>query len=119
MPSVVRMVVHAGLGKARADEVRATRLLQDALRQGEQYRALLHQRLLSLCTILSRSRDMRDDELQHVQGLLDQPTFSIWLNPNTTAQPAGALLFGGVDSAFYTGSLIPVPVISSKCAYPF
>lgn len=48
------------------------------------------------------------------QGLLDAPTFSLWLSPDPAAEPAGSLMFGGTDSSVYTGILTPVPVISSK-----
>lgn len=49
-----------------------------------------------------------------LQGLLDAPTFSLWLSPDPAAEPAGSLMFGGADSSLYTGTLTPVPVISSK-----
>ena len=48
------------------------------------------------------------------QGLLDMPTFSLWLNPDPAAEPAGSLTFGGVEASRYTGALTNITVISSK-----
>ena len=59
---------------------------------------------------------MQADVSRHVwQGLLDAPSFSLWLDPDPAAQPAGSLTFGGVNAALYTGMLMNVTVISSKC----
>ena len=48
------------------------------------------------------------------QGLLDVPSFSLWLDPDPAAEPAGSLTFGGIDTTRYTGALTNVSVISSK-----
>ena len=47
---------------------------------------------------------------------LDASTFSLWLNPNPAAEPAGSLQFGGINATLYSGELAPLQVISSKCA---
>ncbi|CAG2119237.1 unnamed protein product, partial [Medioppia subpectinata] len=47
------------------------------------------------------------------QGLLAKPVFSVYLNRNTTTggqTTGGELLFGGIDSARYTGNIAYVPV---------
>lgn len=46
------------------------------------------------------------------QGLLDQPLFSVWLSSNPAASPAGAITFGAVNPAHYTGSIQYIPVNS-------
>ncbi|MCJ1437798.1 hypothetical protein MMC27_007185 [Xylographa pallens] len=44
------------------------------------------------------------------QGLIDVQAYSVWLNdPNAQA---GSILFGGVDTAKYSGSLASVPMIN-------
>lgn len=44
------------------------------------------------------------------QGLLTNQQFSLWLNPNQSANAAGELTFGGVNHAHYTGQLRTVPL---------
>jgi hypothetical protein len=50
------------------------------------------------------------------QGLLRDPVFSVWMDPNAAAVPAGEILFGGADSTRFEGHLKFVRVISLKCA---
>ncbi len=47
---------------------------------------------------------------------LDAPTFSLWLNPDPAAEPAGSLQLGGSNASLFRGELAPLQVISSKCA---
>ena len=49
-------------------------------------------------------------------GLLRDPVFSVWMDPNAAAVPAGEILFGGADATHFDGHLATVPVISRKCA---
>ncbi|XP_068143641.1 lysosomal aspartic protease-like [Drosophila tropicalis] len=44
------------------------------------------------------------------QGLLDEPVISFYLKRNGKAVQGGELIFGGIDSSLYTGSLTYVPV---------
>lgn len=39
------------------------------------------------------------------RGQLNANQFSIWLNPNETALNAGEVVFGGINTARYTGTL--------------
>ena len=48
------------------------------------------------------------------QGLLDAPTFSIYLNPDPAAEPAGEVQFGGMNTARFTGSVAWTPVIEKS-----
>lgn len=48
------------------------------------------------------------------QGLLDAPTFAIYLNPNPAAEPAGEVQFGGMNTARFTGSVVWTPVIEKS-----
>ena len=41
---------------------------------------------------------------------LNQNAFSLWLNPNQSAEVAGELVFGGVNAKFFQGPLITLPV---------
>ena len=50
------------------------------------------------------------------QGLLRDPVFSVWMDPNAAAVPAGEILFGGADAALFEGHLTFLRVISHKCA---
>ncbi|MCJ1391768.1 hypothetical protein MMC18_004633 [Xylographa bjoerkii] len=44
------------------------------------------------------------------QGLIDVQAYSVWLNdPNAQA---GSILFGGIDTAKYSGSLVSVPMVN-------
>ena len=53
------------------------------------------------------------------QGLLDAPTFSIYLNPDPSAEPAGEVQFGGMNNARFTGTMAWTPVVEKSCADPF
>ena len=50
------------------------------------------------------------------QNLLDAPMFSIYLNPNSSAENAGTLIFGGSDSSLYSGSLKSYAVLDPSYA---
>ncbi len=50
------------------------------------------------------------------QGMLRDPVFSVWMDPNPNAVPAGEVLFGGADPSRFTGHLHFIRVISQKCA---
>lgn len=54
------------------------------------------------------------------QGLLRDPVFSVWLDPNPNAVPAGEVLFGGADPSRFEGHLRFIRVVSQKCGpgYP-
>lgn len=52
------------------------------------------------------------------QGILRDPVFSVWMDPNADAVPAGEVLFGGADATKFEGHLAIVPVISKKCVPP-
>ena len=47
------------------------------------------------------------------RGLLDAPNFSLWLNPDITADIAGELLLGGIDATRFYGGLVYLPITSS------
>ncbi|BDA44437.1 Cathepsin D [Coccomyxa sp. Obi] len=47
-------------------------------------------------------------------GLLRDPVFSVWMDPNPNAVPAGEVLFGGADPSRFQGSLHFIRVISQK-----
>ncbi len=51
-------------------------------------------------------------------GDLDANTFGIFLNPAPTAEPAGEITFGGVNTTHFAGELFEVPVVKKTCA-PF
>ncbi|CAF1284546.1 unnamed protein product [Adineta ricciae] len=44
------------------------------------------------------------------QGLIAEPIFSFYLNPDTNATTGGELIFGGVDSTKYSDSITYIPV---------
>ena len=48
------------------------------------------------------------------QGLLDAPTFSIYLNPDPVAEPAGEVQFGGMNNARFLGSVNWTPVVEKS-----
>ncbi|EIE26466.1 acid protease [Coccomyxa subellipsoidea C-169] len=48
------------------------------------------------------------------QGLLDAPTFSIYLNPDPSAEPAGEVQFGGMNNARFTGTVAWTPVVEKS-----
>ncbi|CAL5227424.1 g10385 [Coccomyxa viridis] len=48
------------------------------------------------------------------QGLLDAPTFSIYLNPDPAAEPAGEVQFGGMNNARFLGSVNWTPVVEKS-----
>ena len=48
------------------------------------------------------------------QGLLDAPTFSIYLNPDPSAEPAGEVQFGGMNNARFLGSVNWTPVVEKS-----
>ncbi len=52
------------------------------------------------------------------QGLLDAPTFSIYLNPDPSAEPAGEVQFGGMNTARYIGDVAWTPVVEKSCVPP-
>ncbi len=52
------------------------------------------------------------------QGILRDPVFSVWLDPNPNAVPAGEVLFGGAEPNHFQGPLHFIRVISQKCAPP-
>ncbi|UJR38729.1 hypothetical protein I4U23_031394 [Adineta vaga] len=45
------------------------------------------------------------------QGLVPQPIFSFYLNPDTNSGTSGELIFGGVDSSKFIGTITYVPVV--------
>ncbi|EIE21459.1 acid protease [Coccomyxa subellipsoidea C-169] len=47
-------------------------------------------------------------------GQLDQPLFSLYLNPDVTKEPAGELEFGSIDTSRYVGKLTYTPVVEKK-----
>lgn len=49
-------------------------------------------------------------------GDLDEPTFALYLNPFPTAEPAGEIMFGGVNRSLFLGELFTVPVLVKTCA---
>ena len=51
-------------------------------------------------------------------GDLDEPTFGLYLNPFPTAEPAGEIMFGGVNRSLFLGELFTVPVLVKTCAPP-
>ncbi|KAK9786398.1 hypothetical protein WJX73_010425 [Symbiochloris irregularis] len=48
-----------------------------------------------------------------IEGLLDKPQFSLWLNPNITDVNAGEVVFGGVNAARHTAPLKQLAANSS------
>ena len=48
-------------------------------------------------------------------GMLRDPVFSVWMDPDPNAVPAGEVLFGGADPSRFTGHLHFIRVISQKC----
>lgn len=51
-------------------------------------------------------------------GQLDQPVFTLYLNPDVTKEPAGELAFGTIDATRYVGKLTYTPVVEKKCVPP-
>ena len=51
-------------------------------------------------------------------GDLDEPTFGLYLNPFPTAEPAGEIMFGGVNRSLFAGELFSVPVLVKTCETP-
>jgi len=49
------------------------------------------------------------------QGVLDAPTFSIYLNPDPSQEPSGQIEFGGYDTARFVGPLNWAPVVDKAC----
>ncbi|KAK9915581.1 hypothetical protein WJX75_001126 [Coccomyxa subellipsoidea] len=47
-------------------------------------------------------------------GMLRDPVFSVWMDPDPNAVPAGEVLFGGADPSRFTGHLHFIRVISQK-----
>lgn len=47
-----------------------------------------------------------------MQGLLDQPVFTLWISANDSQPITGELTFGTVKSKYHTGSLTKLPVNS-------
>ncbi len=43
------------------------------------------------------------------KGLLTEPLFAIWLDPNKDSVPAGSISFGGTNPTKYTGSISYFP----------
>lgn len=52
------------------------------------------------------------------QGVLDAPTFSIYLNPDPFQEPSGQIEFGGYNTARFVGTLNWAPVVDKSCALP-
>ncbi|KAK9789592.1 hypothetical protein WJX73_004016 [Symbiochloris irregularis] len=48
------------------------------------------------------------------ENLLQQPLFSLWLNPDETAVSAGELVFGGINPARYTGQLQELATVDNS-----
>jgi hypothetical protein len=48
------------------------------------------------------------------QGLLRDPVFSVWLDPDPNAVPAGEVLFGGAEPSHFQPPLHFISVISKK-----
>ncbi|KAK9807990.1 hypothetical protein WJX73_000450 [Symbiochloris irregularis] len=44
------------------------------------------------------------------ENALVRPIFSIWLNPNQESVIGGELIFGGINSMYYTGPLATIPL---------
>ena len=51
-------------------------------------------------------------------GDLDEPIFGLYLNPFPTVEPAGEIMFGGVNRSLFQGELFTVPVLVKTCAAP-
>ncbi len=49
------------------------------------------------------------------QGVLDAPTFSIYLNPDPFQEPSGQIEFGGYNTARFVGTLNWAPVVDKSC----
>ena len=49
-----------------------------------------------------------------VENLMDAPTFAVYLNPNPSAEPAGEVQFGGMNSARFTGTMNWTPVVQKS-----
>ena len=49
-----------------------------------------------------------------VQGLLDAPTFAIYLNPDPSQEPAGEVQFGGMNNARFVGQVQWTPVVEKS-----
>ena len=47
-------------------------------------------------------------------GLLDQPVFTLWLNPDTTNSYAGELSFGTINGKRYFGNIRYVSIAASN-----
>lgn len=50
------------------------------------------------------------------QGVLDAPTFAIYLNPDPAQEPSGQIEFGGYNTAHFVGPLNWAPVVDKACA---
>lgn len=50
------------------------------------------------------------------QGVLDAPTFSIYLNPDPAQEPSGQIEFGGYNTGHFVGVLNWAPVVDKACA---
>ena len=49
-------------------------------------------------------------------GVINAPSYSLWLDDLNSA--TGSILFGGVDTAKYTGQLQPLQILRSRAAQP-
>lgn len=47
-------------------------------------------------------------------GLLAQPEFSLWLNPDVTSTTGGELVFGGYNSERFTSSLQGIAAVQGS-----
>lgn len=45
-----------------------------------------------------------------MQGLIDQPVFSVWLNRDQNGKTGGEIIFGGSDPSKYQGNIAYIPV---------
>ena len=44
-----------------------------------------------------------------LQGVLDQPLFTVWMDGNISKEVVGELTFGGINPKYYNGALVQIP----------
>ena len=65
------------------------------------------------CSVAHTSPQHRlKQTLWTLQQQLDAPVFTIWVSANDSQPITGELTFGAVNSRYYTGSLVTLPVNS-------